>query len=382
MIELLLDVTGGDHAPDSPLAGAALAYPELERHGTRLILLGDETVILAELKSNSKLGVLAQAHARGALGIEHTPEVIGMGDSIKTIRSKENAPITWGCRQAGLAFKARASSPLSQTPLRGFVSAGHSGAVMAAAVLHMGRIRGIERPAIGIQLPTQSGNGCLFLDAGANVDCTPEQLRDFALMGASYAQGMRTDGALPKVGLLSNGEESSKGTELTRAALALIEASPAFRNPKPGEPETSEHALRLGEFLGYVEGKEIFKGGIDVVVTDGFVGNVVLKSLEGLGSTVVKLLRTEAKRNPLAAVGFFLASGVLLGLKRKLDYAEYGAAPLFGISGYAFICHGRSNPKAMKNALLRAETTLKSGMVERLTDAMTLMQPEAEASRL
>lgn len=230
---------------------------------------------------------------------------------------------------------------------------------MASALLHMGRLPGVERPAIAVKLPSLSEDGCVVLDVGANVDCKPENLRDFAIMGALFAQVERKRKTLPKVGVLSNGEERSKGNELTRQAADLIEKLPCFQGP---------HAV--GQFVGYAEGKEIFKGQIDVIVTDGFVGNIVLKSVEGLGSAVVKILKTEAKRNPLTILGFGLAAGVFRNLKRKLDYAETGAAPLLGVAGYAFICHGRSDGKAIKNALLRTQAALNSRYIERLESAL------------
>jgi glycerol-3-phosphate acyltransferase PlsX len=182
------------------------------------------------------------------------------------------------------------------------------------------------------------------------------------------------------VALLSNGEERSKGNELTRASALLIEKHPAF--------QTSAGALdgtQAGTFLGYCEGKEIFQGQVDVVVTDGFTGNVMLKSVEGLGKAIITLLKREAKAHPFSMIGFFLAGRVLKNLKKKLDYAEYGAAPLLGVAGYAFVCHGRSKAKAIKNALLATQNSLKSGFVERL--AKTLPQepsppaPEKDQNR-
>jgi glycerol-3-phosphate acyltransferase PlsX len=226
----------------------------------------------------------------------------------------------------------------------------------------MGRLSRIERPAIAVKLPTLSHDGCVLIDVGANVDCKPEHLRDFALMGALFAAAEKKTPGPPRVGILSNGEEKKKGTELTRAAWALIEKIRGFQQGGAvaggGEP--------IADFVGYSEGKEIFKGQVDVVVADGFVGNVVLKSLEGLGSAVTSVLKSEAKRNPLTTLGFLLSAGVFRRFKRRLDYAEYGAAPLLGVAGYVFICHGRSNPRAIKNALLRARTALAGRFVERL----------------
>jgi glycerol-3-phosphate acyltransferase PlsX len=355
-MKLILDVMGGDRAPYVPLEGALKALPELRSKGAELVLLGDEARIRA-LLSKRRLRPLADAiaHPEKAgirVTISHTPDSIGMEDTIRAVRTKPQATINLGCQMAAQGY--------SEKKPTAFVSAGHSGAMMASALLHMGRLPQVERPAIAVKLPTLSPNGCVILDVGANVDCKPEHLRDFAVMGALFAQVERRKPGLPKVGVLSNGEERSKGNELTRAALALIDPLPCFQ---PGENA-------VGEFVGYSEGKEIFKGQVDVVVTDGFVGNVVLKSVEGLGSAVVTILKREAKSSLLTPLGFLLAAQAFRRLKRKLDYAEYGAAPLLGVAGYAFICHGRSNPRAIKNALLRAYSALEERFVERLEGAL------------
>ncbi len=354
MPKLILDVMGGDHAPGANLEGALQALPELEGE---LVLVADPKILESYL-SRRRFRKLAQAIAAGPgrpgchVRVVPADENIEMEDSIRAIRSKPGASINVGCRMASEDWKAKTPSA--------FISAGHSGAMMASALLNMGRLKGAERPAIAVTLPTLSERGCVLLDVGANVDCKPEHLRDFALMGALFAQAERSPGDLPRVGVLANGEERSKGNELTRAAAILIETHPAFI---PG-PKA------IANFLGYSEGKEIFKGAVDVVVTDGFVGNVVLKSLEGLGSAVVHILKKEAKSSPMTIAGFLLSAKVFRNLKRKLDYAEYGAAPLLGVAGYAFICHGRSNAKAVKNALLRTQAAVKSRFVERLEAAL------------
>jgi glycerol-3-phosphate acyltransferase PlsX len=362
---------GGDHGPHAPIEGAVKALPELKQKNTQLVLLGDEGQIRALLAKHRRLRPLQEAldesqHAHEPkdpgfrVSIVHAPDTIGMEDSIRAVRTKPNATINVGCRMAAASYAPTAHE--GEHVPTAFVSAGHSGAMMASALLHMGRLEGVERPAIAVKLPSLSQDGCVVLDAGANVDCKPEHLRDFAVMGALFAQVERQNPELPRVGVLSNGEELSKGTELTRAAAALIEPLPCF---KPG-PQS------VGEFVGYAEGKEIFKGRVDVVVTDGFVGNIVLKTAEGLGSAVVTLLKREAKSSLLTPVGFLLAATAFRRLKRKLDYAEYGAAPLLGVAGYAFICHGRSNPRAIKNALLRARTALDQKLVERLETALRI----------
>jgi glycerol-3-phosphate acyltransferase PlsX len=224
----------------------------------------------------------------------------------------------------------------------------------------MGRLSQVERPAIAVKLPNVHPDGCLLIDVGANVDCKPEHLRDFAVMGTIFAHSYYSKKGLPQIALLSNGEERKKGNELTRASLELIEKLPCF---KPG-PEA------IGEFVGYAEGKDIFRGQIDVVVTDGFVGNVVLKSVEGLGSAVSRILQSESKKSLWKRLALICATSLMARFRRRLDYAEYGAAPLLGVAGYAFICHGRSNAKAIKNALLRARDALQLKVVEKLEKAL------------
>jgi glycerol-3-phosphate acyltransferase PlsX len=382
MPRLILDAMGGDYAPLATLEGALEALPELEREpdgnpstqtssansggsANELVLVGDEAVIREHLK-HRKFRPLADAIERSKNGtsgsafkvsIVHAPDSIDMADSIRAVRSKPNASINVGCKMAGESYSKRKELNL---PPAGFISAGHSGAMMASALLNMGRIKGVERPAIAVKLPTLSEDGCVFLDVGANVDCKPEHLRDFAVMGAIFGGVERVSKTLPRVGVLSNGEEKSKGNELTRAATALISELACLKGDD-----------RVADFIGNVEGKEIFKGQVDVVVADGFVGNVVLKSLEGLGSAVVNFMKRDARKSLIAPFGFLLASNVFRRLKRKLDYAETGAAPLLGVAGYAFICHGRSDSRAIKNAILRARTVVRGQFVEKLEAALT-----------
>ncbi|HLE01418.1 MAG TPA: phosphate acyltransferase PlsX, partial [Bdellovibrionota bacterium] len=358
MPKLILDTMGGDHAPHAVLEGAIRALPELEGE---LVLIGDSEVLKPVL-ARRRYRALAEALAgsspwpRCKVSLIHASQTIEMDDSIRAIRKKPNASINVGCDLASRTYKDSAAAA--------FVSAGHSGAIMTAALLTMGRLARVERPAIAVKLPTLSPDGCVLIDVGANVDCKPEHLRDFALMGTLFSQVERKSPHLPRIGILSNGEERKKGNELTRASATLIENVSSFTTGKAGSPNA------IGEFIGYVEGKEIFKGAVDVVVTDGFVGNVVLKSIEGLGAAVMTVAKKDAKRSIFAPLGFLLAASVFRRLKRRLDYAEYGAAPLLGVAGYAFICHGRSNPKAIKNALLRAQTALRGQLIERLEAAL------------
>jgi glycerol-3-phosphate acyltransferase PlsX len=355
MAHLILDVMGGDHAPKSILHGAAAALPALRKVGATLVLVGSREAC-AGILSDKVCRELKQEldSSKSFVTWIEASENIEMDDTIKSLRQKPKASINIGCKLASESWQ-NWKKDASHKPAA-FISAGHSGAMMASALIHMGRLKGVERPGIAVTLPTLSADGCVVIDVGANVDCKPEHLRDFAVMGALYAQVDRKSPGLPKVGILSNGEEKSKGNELTRSAREMVEKLPYF--------------AEIARFEGYAEGKEIFKGQVDVVVCDGFVGNVVLKSVEGLGSAVVRILKDAAKKNPLASIGFLLASPVFKALKKKLDYAEYGAAPLLGVQGYAFICHGRSNPKAIVSALLRAHTALEKKIVEGLETAL------------
>ncbi len=232
-----------------------------------------------------------------------------------------------------------------------FVSAGHSGALLAGALLVLGRLEGTERPAIAALLPALKKARCLLLDAGANVECRPRQLAQWAVMGEAYVRTvMRV--AAPRVAVLSNGEEPSKGTALTREAAALLRESDL-------------------NFVGYVEGKDIFSGGVDVVVTDGFTGNVVLKTAEGTALGVVGLIKQAIEHSPLPErVGALLMKPTLMGLRKMVDWAEYGGAPLLGVDGVAIVAHGRSDARALTNALGAAATTVELGLLPELQAAL------------
>lgn len=315
-MKIYIDAMGGDRAPEAVVAGVQLVAKDLK---AKLVLLGDELRLRSLLKRLHGLDY----------EFVHCPETIEMSESpVQAVRAKKNSSIVRGLQLA-------AESPDNSS----FFSAGHSGAVFAAALMTMGRVKGVDRPAIVTAIPTPS-QPCIFLDAGANVDCRPNHLHDFAHMGAAYARVYLKQNA-PRVGILSNGEEESKGTDLTRAAHLLCKNDPTLN------------------YCGYVEGKEIFQGEAHVVVTDGFTGNVVLKSLEGLGKTVSSIIKTELKRTPLSKLGALFAMPALKRIQAKLDYAEIGAAPLLGVDGNCFIGHGRSNAVAIKNGILRAQEAIE-----------------------
>lgn len=230
------------------------------------------------------------------------------------------------------------------------VSVGHSGATMSLATLRIGRLKGVLRPAIATIMPTAiSGKLSLVLDVGANVDCKAEHLAQFAIMGEAYAKDILKV-SRPKVGLLSNGEEESKGNEVSKEAYNLLR--------------------KLDSFVGNVEGNNVFDGSVDVIVCDGFVGNILLKTSEGVADSITKIIKQNIRRSPLAIAGAVLMRKVFGVLKKQVDYAEYGGAPLIGINGCAIIGHGKSNAKAVKNAIFQAinfsSSSINSDIEQRL----------------
>lgn len=228
------------------------------------------------------------------------------------------------------------------------VSAGHSGATMSLATLRIGRIEGASRPAICAIMPRQDGKQSLILDAGANVDCKPEHLYEFALMGYEYSKNVMGY-ENPRIGLLSNGEEESKGNELTKSAFSRLKT--------------------LKGFVGNVEGHNIFDGSTEVIVCDGFVGNIVLKTSEGVAESITTLIKNFVKVSLTGVVGALFMKNVFKKLKKRMDYAEYGGAPLLGVNGNVIICHGKSNAKAIKNAIFQALTSVDQKINENIIKA-------------
>jgi len=240
---------------------------------------------------------------------------------------------------------------LKNKEVDGVVSAGHSGASMSLATLKLGRIKGIRRPSIATFMPTVKNSYVILLDAGANVDCDAHNLFQFALMGEVYAKVVLNQKEV-KIGLLSNGEEESKGNSITKEAFSMLKES--FSN-----------------FYGNVEGGDIFKGEVDVVVTDGFIGNIVLKTSEGVADIIGKLIKEEInKANMLVKLGAFLMKPVFNNLKKSIDYAEYGGAPLLGVNGCVIISHGKSNSKAIKNAIFQAIKFIENDVNEKIKDSL------------
>ena len=337
-VRVALDAMGGDKAPGEVVLGAIQAARE---YSMGVYLVGREDAIRAELAKHDTSGL--------DLPIIHTDEVIKMDEHpASAVRKKKNASMT-------LALQlVRDGSAL------GAVSAGNSGAMMAASLFTLKRIEGVDRPALGTVFPTKNGIS-FVLDVGANTDCKPEYLQQFALMGSIYMERIFSVSS-PRVGLLANGEEETKGNELVQQTHQLLKA----------------HAETLGiNFIGNVEGRDIPAGGADVVICDGFVGNVVLKLGEGMAETLLSILRTQMTSslpNKLAAA--VLQPG-LRKVFRRLDYAEYGGVPLLGINGSAIVAHGRSNAKAIKNALRVARQTSETNVVGAIAGGLAKLQTES-----
>jgi len=318
MVSIAIDAMGGDFGPEPLVAGVLDA---LRERSFNAILVGDEAQLLPLLPNPLP----------ETITIIQATDVIGMHESATdALRRKEST-----------IFKA--VDLVRQKKADAVVSAGHSGATMSLATLRIGRLPHIARPAIATMMPNLSGGRTLVLDVGANVDSKPEHLVQFAMMGKAYAMDLLGK-KKPTVGLLANGEEESKGNEVVKETHARLSALEDFN------------------FLGNVEGNDIFNGSVDVVVCDGFVGNVLLKTSEGVASAVKGLLKSSIKRSPFAMLGALLMKGALKELKRTTDYAEYGGAPLLGINGCAIVSHGKSNAKAVKNAIFQAITFIESGV--------------------
>lgn len=318
-----LDAMGGDLAPAATVQGAVEA---VEQHGLKVILVGQEALLRREL---SRLG----RHPDG-VEIVDAPEVVAMGD-----------PPT-----AVLRAKRRTSMAVALELVRdgvasAFVTAGNSGAAMVAAKRVLGMIEGVERPALAALLPGLRQR-TLIVDAGANMDCKPQWLLHFGIMGHFFSQAV-LGVARPRVGLLSVGEEPGKGNQLATETHPLL----------------AQAGLN---FIGNVEGRDIYSDAVDVVVCDGFVGNVVLKVSEGLGEMVRSILSQEARKSPFYAAGFFMAKGAFSGFRRRVDYAEVGGAPLLGVHGACLVGHGRSIPRAIRNAVRFAHTYASQGVVRHI----------------
>lgn len=331
-VTIVVDAMGGDYAPDVNIKGAVSALREAG--DLNLQLVGDETAIRACLKKHH-----AQESSR--LSILHASEVITMEDHAASVmRKKKDSSLHVGLTQ------------VKEGQADAFVSAGNSGAVMAVSLFVLGRLPNVERPAILVRLPNLTSH-TILLDAGANVDCKPSHLYQFAIMGQVYAEVIERN-PNARIAILSNGSETHKGNELTREAHLLL-SDPPFKN-----------------YIGYVEGFDIFRGTAEVVICDGFVGNVTLKLSEGLADTAAEWFKKEIKSDWRAMIGVGFLKGILKKFKNKFDYEPYGAAPLLGIDGMVMISHGGSTDVAIRNGILTAKRGVEQKFTERIKEHMQL----------
>jgi glycerol-3-phosphate acyltransferase PlsX len=310
MVTIAVDAMGGDDAPKAEVEGAIRAARSL---GVRVILVGKQDIVRAELAQHEGIADLP-------IEVQHASERVTMDDSAaKAVRTKRDSSIRVATRlvRDGVAD--------------GMVSAGNTGAVMATAKMVQGMLPGVDRPALASAFPTLKGTPVVVVDVGANVDCSPRMLAQFAVMGDIYSRVIFHT-YRPRVGLLSIGEEEHKGNDLTRAATPLLKALPIH-------------------FIGNVEGRDIYAGETDVIVCDGFIGNVALKVSEGLVEMVYKMLRESLEATITRKIGSLLARTAFKEFKKRVDYSEYGGAPLLGVRGVCIVTHGRSNANAIKNAI-------------------------------
>jgi phosphate acyltransferase len=322
-IDIVLDAMGSDRSPEPEIRGAILACRQLD---VRVHLVGPEDLLRPKLREALKTS--ARPAFPGTPGkkprlpifMVQASEWISMEDkAAQAVRSKRDSSMRVGLK---MVREGRAA---------GFITAGNTGAAMATAKMVLGSLAGVDRPALTAMLPTVTGQPCVLLDVGANVDCDPENLVQFAVMGHMYAKNV-LHVAHPRVGLLSIGEEDSKGNSLTRDTLPLL------------------RGLGLN-FIGNVEGRDLFNGHVDVVVCDGFVGNVALKTSEGLAKLVSSSLRESLKSTVTSQVGAMLSQKAFKAFKSRLDYSEYGGAPLLGVRGVCVVGHGSSNERAVMNGI-------------------------------
>jgi glycerol-3-phosphate acyltransferase PlsX len=344
-MKVALDAMGGDHAPAINILGAIDAlrmYPKMEH----LFLVGDQPTLEAE---SAKHGLDLKDPR---VSIVHAPEVIGMAEpGAKTVRRKKLSSIN-------VAIDLVKSGTATA-----FVSAGNTGAAVASATLKLRTLPGIDRAGIASPLPNEHGI-CNILDAGANPEAKPEHLVAYAIMGTAFARGV-LGVKDPKVGLMSNGEEDEKGTTFTKETFKLLKQTPGIH------------------FIGNVEGHDLFDTELDVVLCDGFVGNIVLKSCEATAKAVSKWLKTEIKASPIRMAGAFLAKGAFKALKEKSSYETYGGSPLLGVNGVVIIAHGSSSPLAIRNAIRVGLETVEKQVNPRIEKALAeaaLALPTSEAS--
>jgi len=329
LARIAVDAMGGDHAPRNIVQGAIQAARE-DPQQREILLVGRSQAVEAEL---------SECDVRGL-----TVRVVHAGEGVEM----EDPPTASVLKKPGSSI-ARAMDLLRDGEVDAIFSAGSTGAVTAAACLKLKRLDGIERPALATTLPNLIGTGVL-LDAGANTDCRPRHLMQFAIMGNIFATqvlGIQN----PRVGLMNIGEESTKGNDLTREVFKLL-------------------ATKNLNFIGNIEGRNVFDGTVDVIVCDGFVGNVIIKVSESLAYALDRTFRDEIMRSPIRRLGAFLVKPAFRRLRKKVDYAEYGGAPLLGINGVCVVGHGRSSPRAVANAIAVAAKSIRQNLNEHLVRAV------------
>jgi phosphate acyltransferase len=330
MLTIAVDAMGGDHFPKPEVEGALQA---IRTQNVKIILVGKEEVVTKELDRHGGWRQLP-------IEVHHASELIAMEDSVKAIRDKKDSSMRVAARL------------VRDGSAQGMVSAGNTGAVMATAKMVQGLAHGVDRPALASAFPTLSGKSAVMIDVGANVDCSAKMLAQFAVMGDIYSRIIFRSES-PKVGLLSIGEEEHKGNNLTHEAMEVL--------------KTLKHI----DFIGNVEGRDIYTGKVDVVVCDGFVGNVALKTSEGLVDVIGKMLREHLSQTPIRKLGALLAKGAFQDFRKRVDYSEYGGAPLLGLKGVCIICHGRSNANAIKNAIRVAAEFAANKISDQIASELT-----------
>jgi len=326
--KVVLDGMGSDNAPHVEIDGALAATRDF---GVGVILVGQSQVLEPELRR-------CGWREDGDLGIElvEAAEVIAMDDAVATsVRRKKKSSLRVGTK---LVTEGKAD---------GFVSAGNTGAAMATAKMVIGMLPGVDRPALAALIPTKASKPVLLLDVGANSECKPHHLAQFAVMGDAYSRAVLGT-VKPSVGLMSIGEEEAKGNDLTKEAFPLL------------------RKLSNINFVGNVEGRDVFSGAVDVIVTDGFTGNVMLKLSEGLTEAVLAMLKRELTATAVTKAGAVLAKPAFRSIKKRLDYSEYGGAPLLGVRHIVVIGHGRSNARAIRNAIRSVKEFSENRAAERI----------------
>ncbi|MCQ3952038.1 phosphate acyltransferase PlsX [Chloroflexi bacterium CFX5] len=332
MARIVVDAMGSDDHPMPDVEGGVQAARE---YGVEIIFVGDEAKIKPALEKQNAQGL--------NIRVVHAPEVLTMEDKGEALVLKARSKEPKNSMAVGMDLVKKGEADA-------FVTAGNTGAGMVTALFRLGRIRGVDRPALAPTFPTATGS-CIVLDIGANPDCKPENLLQFGILGSIYAEKARGV-KNPKVGLVSNGEEEGKGNELVKAA------TPLFKTAKLN-------------YFGNVEGKEVIGGAVDVAVTDGFTGNVMLKTAEAVGKLIVDFVRSTIKNGNLATkIGGALVRPALRSLKKLMDPGEQGAAPMLGVNGLVFIGHGRSDAFAIKNAVRVAKEAVDAGVLDAMKNAI------------